>query len=131
MTGSPLSPSFKDTAPGGGGRPHTPWTHADLAELGRSGYSSLRTVCDLLDVLCRAPEVPVSTTRLLPELGVTRNELGGRLSYLSRWTFEERGRGNWPLMWAEFPSEDPQFVDECSYVVTQATAEAWAGTPRA
>ncbi|MFD3721544.1 hypothetical protein [Streptomyces sp. NPDC058674] len=97
---------------------------------GVRGYRSLRTVCDLLDVLCRAPEVPVSTTRLLPELGVTRNELGGRLSYLSRWTFEERGRGNWPLMWAEVPSEETQFVDECSYVVTQVMAEAWAGTRR-
>ncbi|WP_329125583.1 Ada metal-binding domain-containing protein [Streptomyces sp. NBC_01465] len=115
--------AYTDTAPSGRDLPQVAWSEADLASLRRAEPESLRTVAQVLDILSAAPGEPVSLSGLATELGLTSAELSGRLGYLSKWTFAERGRGNWPLLWADVPASST--TSECWYVATPEAARLW------
>ena len=105
--------------------PHREWALTDLRALTADPMDSVQEICRVLDIMAKQPGQKVSYTALVNQLGVERKRLQGVLSAFSRVLHKHYDRGNWPMTWAEAPSDEPGFKSEYFYTLDETTAERW------
>jgi hypothetical protein len=106
--------------------PKVPWTEKDLTRFINSETKMAQTVTGMMDVLVERPGEHFTTTELVERLGVTRHELRGSLSALSRHIRKHYGRTNWPFDFVWGPSLGDDYPAEAHYtIVNQGVIAAW------
>ncbi|MFD3926547.1 hypothetical protein [Streptomyces sp. NPDC058614] len=126
LSGTAEAPADGDAGTEGDGKyPYVEWSVEDLRKLPTIQMPSVQTVVGVLDALAEQPGRQLSYTYLVERLAVERKQLQGSLAAFTRYIHKHFRRRNWPLAWAEAPTENPEYKTEYFYTMDKDTAERW------
>jgi hypothetical protein len=102
-----------------------PWTVAEHKQF-RSGMTLMhKRIVPMTDLLADNPEKPYPTSDLVKHLGVTREQLRGSLSALTRHLKAHYGHSDWWLRWEYGHNLGPSYNHETYYFMDSDKAAVW------
>ena len=126
LSGTAESPVDGATEVEGDGKyPYVEWSVEDLRKLPAIQMPSVQTMVGVLDALAEQPGGQVSYTYLVERLAVERKQLQGAMSAFTRYIHKHYQRRNWPVSYAETPTNNPEYKTEYFYTMDKDTAERW------
>ncbi|MFE9120917.1 hypothetical protein [Streptomyces sp. NPDC007172] len=105
--------------------PVVEWTVEDFRRLMIEPLSSVQVIIRVLDLLAKQPDTRVSYTSLAQHLDMEKRSLQGNLSAFTRAVRKHYQRRNWPMTWAEAPTNEPDLKSEFYYTMNTTVAERW------